>query len=617
MYMNKIFKGSWAVACACVALSVQAQSLQQVAPLSTRMQAESEISPLQVASRNLPTFKAQAGKVVNVNHMNATSSQRFQKNARISGTNNQKPGTSYAVNKGVYNLVSGIALGQDGNGQAVYAEGGVLAYIDRPLTFHNTTPLCDEFSWAFGGSTYTEDSLSMRPYFPNNGFYFDTPVLTATLGSADSTYQLGAHIDATTHKKVPGMVAASLMAYVYNVDADATPFVDTYYTTMSSTDPWNNVLFGADNTYKSSYVEWFDAPTEGGIMLWGTHFYVMTPASVDLSNKTFQIDWVEVVGEEDKKLRSFQAKPELNQSTSSLRLWDINVNTETPTTLVKNEFYVMITGPQDGTKWALMHQLNRAELTNPDKNTAYYVPTTGEFAGKLCQYVFIATDTEGKEYEFTYNTSLDIHMFVATPYIIMSEDDATATIVQQDELELNIDGETHNYLLMDWFGTASSGTTISASISESTDGDWLTVTQPVQAGTDANRKNYFSMSLKAMSKDWLLEGRRATLTLKDDRGFSRDIVVYQGDRDAADDALSISEINAAGKISASYANGKFTVTYPTDYVQVKVYTLSGQQVDSHVLSGNGKEELSAAALTDGVYLLQFVGKDIQTVKVMK
>ena len=125
---------------------------------------------------------------------------------------------------------------------------------------------------------------------------------------------------------------------------------------------------------------------------------------------------------------------------------------------------------------------------------------------------FIATDTEGKEYEFTYNTSLDIHMFVATPYIIMSEDDATATIVQQDELELNIDGETHNYLLMDWFGTASSGTTISASISESTDGDWLTVTQPVQAGTDANRKNYFSMSLKATSKDWLLEGRRATLT---------------------------------------------------------------------------------------------------------
>ena len=112
MYMNKIFKGSWAVACACVALSVQAQSLQQVAPLSTRMQAESEISPLQVASRNLPTFKAKAGKVVNVNHMNATSSQRFQKNARISGTNNQKPGTSYAVNKGVYNLVSGIALGQ-------------------------------------------------------------------------------------------------------------------------------------------------------------------------------------------------------------------------------------------------------------------------------------------------------------------------------------------------------------------------------------------------------------------------------------------------------------------------------------------------------------------------
>ena len=79
MYMNKIFKGSWAVACACTALSVQAQSLQQVAPLSTRMQAESEISPLQVASRNLPTFKAQAGKVVNVNHMNATSSQRFRR----------------------------------------------------------------------------------------------------------------------------------------------------------------------------------------------------------------------------------------------------------------------------------------------------------------------------------------------------------------------------------------------------------------------------------------------------------------------------------------------------------------------------------------------------------
>ncbi len=638
MNKNNLFKGACAAAFALSASVLQAQTLDQVATLQSRTQLKPGAPRLQAAPRALPDVKSislasrvplknlksvpvrgNSPLVLNAAGNGSPAGARpFKRNKRItSGEGGEKPGTTYGVNKGVYNLVNIFSLGTDEKEEPIWANGGVLGYIDRPLTFFNTTPdsTYDRFSWDFGGETYEEDSLTMRPYFAANGYYFDTPKLTATLGVKDSTYQMGTSF--AEGDTLTGMVATSGVAYVYNVDADASPFSNTFVTALNDADPWNYVLFGMDNTYKSSYLEWFDAPPEGGIFLWGTHFYVVTPSGVDLSQKTFQVDWVEVSGATDNKRKSFQARPtRTDLALQDVTFWEVNVGTDSPEFLVNNDFYVLITGPQDRTQWALMNQLDRDFFPNPERNTAYYVPTVGadSLIGQICQYVLVGVDAQGEEHEFAYNTSLDIHMFVATPYIILGEE--SGDIIPQDELDLETNGETHNYLLLDWFGPASAApqVSITASVSESTGGDWLTVTPPTTA---SSQPDFFSFSLTAGAKEFDVDGRRATVTLTDNKGFSRRIVVYQGDHAAADKELHVSAVNASGKVSAKYADGRFAVTYPTDYTQVRIYTPAGRQVAVQALSGNGTDEISAGFLGRGLYLLQFVGKDTQTVKVLK
>lgn len=533
-------------------------------------------------------------------------------------TRSNKPGTYYTVNNGYYALVPGFLIAQDGNGQTYYSNRGILGYIDRDLSFINKTPLCDNFSWNFYDEEYIEDSIKIHPFYGTDNYAIETPKLYSSLSGVDSTYQMGAYYDTYTQQNVAGMVALSGLGFVYNVDIDAEPFVNTFYGTTNTSDPWNNILFGNDAESKPYYMEMFEAPYGGPVVLSATHFYVITPLNADLTNKDFTVEWWEL--NEDKTQwvtrKSFTIKPQSYQDFDNLkiRLWTFLAQDDDFRTMVSRDYAVVINGPQDGTQWALVHQIDRANFTDAERNTTYFIPTEGSMKGQLCQYNMGFME-DGQLITVAYNTSLDIHQRIVTPYILMSNDDAAMEYIDKSELEFDINGEVRSFILSDWYGYAPM-VSITAKVSQSTDGDWLTVSQP-QSTSVGGLNYFFRTTFTATSKDFMVEGRRATVTLTDNLGFSRDIVVYQGDHDAADEALAVNEVNASGKVSVTYESGQFEAVYPDSYTLLEVYDMAGACLGHYNLDGSGIFNMPASELSKGVYIFQFKGKDVQSVKVLK
>lgn len=529
--------------------------------------------------------------------------------------NSSKPGTFYTATSGIYNLVPGFAVAQDNSGKYIYSNRGVLGYIDRDMTFINKTPLSDSFTWNFMESTSSADSLTMHPFFPNNGYSLSTPVLTASLNEVDSTYQMGTYYDSSTKETVEGSIILTTGAYVYNVDVDAEPFVNTYFGTTNTDDPWNNILFGNDSESKPYYLEFFDAPLGGPVILQATHFFVATPLDEDLTNTEFEIEWWELDQDGTQWItrKSFKVKPESHEDYADLdmRLWTFFASDDNIDVMINNRFAIKINGPQDGTKWALLHQIDRAYFTDPERNTAYFVPTVGSLKDQYCQYNFAYVE-DGQLVQTEYSASLDIHQFVVVPYMILCNDDATMAFVETPEMDFDINGEQRSFIIVDWAG-GSPSVNITAKVIDSTDGNWLTVTTP-QAATVDGYDGYFRFSITATSKDFLTEGRRATVRLTDSKGFYRDIVVYQGDRNAVVGVNSVE--NANSKIKVNVTDNNFEITYPNDYDWLEIYNLAGTCLNKYRLGKTGQIDIPAN-MPKGVYTFMFKGQNVQSVKVLK
>lgn len=204
-----------------------------------------------------------------------------------------------------------------------------------------------------------------------------------------------------------------------------------------------------------------------------------------------------------------------------------------------------------------------------------------------------------------------------TPYLLLAEG-PQQTLLDTDSLNLDINGQTRTFYLSDWYNTAASGeVSITATVSASTDADWLTVTQPRQA-TGGVSLDYFEFSIQASSLPFDLDGRRATVTLTDTMGFSRDIVIYQGDAKAADNALNVEQVKIAGEAKVVTMGEGYQVTYPSGCRSLEVYDMAGQLVDSYTLSYEGGIVMvSASSWQKGVYVFRLTGEHTQAVKVMK
>ena len=168
----------------------------------------------------------------------------------------------------------------------------------------------------------------------------------------------------------------------------------------------------------------------------------------------------------------------------------------------------------------------------------------------------------------------------------------------------------------DWWGTGETGLELTATVSNSTDGDWLTVTAP-KAGTGTSA-SLFSMSITAAPKKFNVKARRATVTISDNVGFSREIIVYQGDHAIADEMLAVEEVRNTGKIKVTADAERYNVIYPTIYKTLNVYNVSGHLMNTKTLSEDGVVTIDAQSWTNGVYLLKFTGNGkTQTIKVVR
>lgn len=531
------------------------------------------------------------------------------------------PETVYKTTPGYYHLVPGIVLTEDAAGNPVTeTRNGLYGYIDRDLQFINATPAYDSFLWESYDNTYTEDTISIHPFF-NNAGYMDMPVLTATLAGVDSVYQMGAYV--ADGKKSTGMVSLTNMGAVYNVDVDTEPYVAPFY--LDANDMWNTMFFGADAEGEPAYIEMFDKPHGGPVLLAGTMFYVFTPSMLRVNTGDFKVTWVAKDPQTNlwEPVKTLTPEIEWVQSNSQMSLYAASAIDDSYTTLVADSFYVMIEGAHHK-RWALpvdVHGLtsfDEAEQngSNP-ANTAYFAVTTGDERGVAGQYVLQAQTPDGTAVEnFLLDASLNVWQIIGTPYILMADDTPSMPLNETGRLEIDVNGGTLDQLLLDWMGTYAMGARLTATVSASTDGDWLTVSNPTVA-SGANRTDFFSIRLTASPIDFLLEGRRATLTLSDNYGFSRDVIVYQGDRAYADQVSAVEKIDAAGKAGAVCRDGFIHLTYPSGCTSVSLYNVSGVKLGSYELPWGGAHSISAASLPAGVYLLGFEGKQAQTVKIRK
>lgn len=599
------------ILCAGMTLSAAAQSLTDCQPLSAQKVATSTVLSAKQRLQSLPALTP-VRRLESVRTASPRVYTTVSEAVAAAESRAVKPGTYYTHSSGYYHLVPGYPLGVTEKNDTILSERGILGYLDRDLSFFNRTPEADSLSWDFYGNQLNADTVVIRPYYRNDTpYYLEMPTLTATLGTADSSYQMGRYVD-DAGKVHAGMIATALSAAVYNVDVDALS-ESTSIINLGTT--WDDpVLFGYDAVNKPDYMEVFEAPAGGSIILFSTSFSVITPAREDLSEERFTVEWMVADGDQWVTRKKIKAKIELLARDMDLDLsaWlgtatlveDENEDRIDFSTLIDEPFAVRISGPQDGKKWALLCQNDRESFPDSTRNTAYYIPSTGEAKDRLCQYVFSYENQSGEEVGTQrFNTSLNIYQFMVAPYIVIFGSDSMGV---ESALDFNSTGETRTFLLRDWYDTPGKST-LTAKVSEGA--DWLTVTQPAADGL------FFKMEVTASSKGIFVAGRRAKVTLTDNIGYSRDFFIYQGDRAAADLA-GVDEVEAAmpDAVKAVYDGDAFVIQ-STGCTRAEVYDTMGRLLLRQALSADGR--IPAASLSEGVYLIRLFGNGVTTVKVAK
>lgn len=601
------------ILCAGMTLSAAAQSLTDNRPLSAQKVATSTVLSAKQRLQSLPVLTP-VRRLESVRTSSPRVYTTVSEAVAAAESRAVKPGTYYTHSSGYYHLVPGYPLGVTEKNDTILSERGILGYLDRDLSFFNRTPEADSLSWDFYGNQLNADTVVIRPYYRNDTpYYLEMPTLTATLGTADSSYQMGRYVD-DAGKVHAGMITTALSAAIYNVDVDAASLENTSMINLGNS--WDGpFLFGYDAANKPGYLEVFEAPAGGGVVLFSTTFYMVAPAREDLSEERFTVEWM--VADGDQWTTREKIKAEISSAFRDVQS-DISVWVASATltdedgeidfsTLIDEPFAVRISGPQNGKKWALLCQNDRESFPDSTRNTAYYIPSTGEAKDRLCQYVFSYENESGEEVGTQqFNTSLDIHQFMIAPYIEIVGIVGSDSMRVESALDFNSTGETRTFLLRDWYDTPGKST-LTAKVSEGA--DWLTVTQPAADGL------FFKMEVTASSKGIFVAGRRAKVTLTDNIGYSRDFFIYQGDRAAADLA-GVDEVEVAmpDAVKAVYDGDAFVIQ-STDYTRAEVYDTMGRLLLRQTLSADGR--IPAASLSEGVYLIRLFGNGVATVKVAK
>lgn len=504
----------------------------------------------------------------------------------------------YSFSSGIYNLVPGLGTGVEGE----YTGHGILAPIDCDVTYTNTSTGAVNIEWMLNDTTYVpnEESVTVR-YMPFASETFEKmPTLVAYSATGlDDSYQYGQHKDPDTGEDVYGVINDQSTAFVWNCDPHAETLSNTFYAAFA--DGWSQLAFGSDSEYKSSYIEFYEKPMSP-ILLSSTMFYVVAQPSANLTNKDFTVSWMTISDVDGQQMWTPLVEPATKTPSliqrfdeAGFSIWQVAVNTPEQV-MVDEQFAIIIDGPQDGTTgWALLHQVDRTS----DKNTCGYIPTVGDYAGRILTYT---VSTDGSTYH-TYNTSLDIYLGVTIPFTIM---DNGYYYVDQDTLGVPNEGMNETLNVVNWASLYFNEHDMKV---ESTDRSWLIATTTAKATEETMT---YKVNIQAAPLPEGVAGRMADIVFTDSRGFVRTRTFVQGDYEAAG-----VESVSTGKLVATIVGEELVLSYPQGYTQATVLTTSGQVVASATLSADGGQTISVAGLPKGIYLVQFDGVEPQTLKVVK
>lgn len=427
---------------------------------------------------------------------------------------------SYTIPEGVLNVVPGYPLNEE---NTIYTGNGIMAPMDCKVTYTNTSVGAVNYDWVMGDWFSMNTPQISTSYIPNTSIdliFESMPLLTIySATNAEATYQYGYHKDVETNEYVDGIAYNIPIAYAWNIDPHAESLFNTFYATFGS---WNQVLFGTDTDMKSSYIESYDKPLTPMALL-GASFFVAAPANANLDTKEFTVNWMKTVEVNGQLMYApmtdaITATPVLvgRAANEGFSLWSVTVNLPKEI-MIHEAFALIIDGPIDGTEWALLHQMDRES----DKNTCGFIPTAGDYAGRILTYQLLY---EGETEYRRYNTSLDIHLRVAMPFIMMGDDMSMWTdTLGVENVGMEIDAYALGWSVLLWDDYTPLNT--------STTADWLKIENIVPAVKDENMMTKFKLVADPLPDG--IAGRQADIIFSDNKGFTRRRTFIQGDAAAS------------------------------------------------------------------------------------
>ena len=140
--------------------------------------------------------------------------------------------------------------------------------------------------------------------------------------------------------------------------------------------------------------------------------------------------------------------------------------------------------------------------------------------------------------------------------------------------------------------------------------DWITVE------TDGSLMNYDDGNFRGImmffvKADEPNEGREADVIFHTHAGVTSKIHVIQGKG-----GVGISSTDAT-QYSVVATPEAFELTYPAGVTAAAIYNVAGQEIGHYELSNNGNSTIPASTLGKGIYVVKFIGNTVNSVKVAK
>lgn len=503
-----------------------------------------------VSVKTLPSMQRVEMKNI-FTDLNRVSKSEFSARA----TRAAAPVAYYEVESGVYTLVPDMRFTEE-----ISTNNGYLVPLNTPIEYKYVNPGIGGdpvyYEWTIDQDIYRSTSAVKvyTPYVFLDEYVTYTPELYVGSNAGEDVYSAGTLTftmsDGGT-KEVLGMIPLAGSGWISNLDVNAYPGISTSLLYYDSSNPWGSVFFGTETEYHSAYIEYYDAPKGGYASVQGNYIPVVTPSDVDLTNKTFALAYAEVV-DSQLVIRSEQ------EVTGGENIIKVNVDEENKVAewvifgvldeaiMMKNQWAVLIQGPQDGTQWAMRCQVDRLDDglgLNDDKVTSYQVIMSGEYAGYITPAVsYTSSSGDVKEYP----TSLDMYTFVAYPWMSI----ATDSYLFADTIPSDAAGGVASAMLASW-GMVE-GLTVTS------DTEWLSCTTSpyIIEGQTAEWLLNIEINVEPLPTD--VDGRMGHLTFKDKEGYTKVFTVIQGDA-----AASIEEV---------------TVAQPVLDPNAPIYDLTGRQI---------------------------------------